>query len=210
MHSNEGGPAPAERPPLTPALTGTELARWYWTLAELSELARRLGVPRGGGKTALTERLRAVLDGEPPPAAAPRRAAAVRQLSAPVDGATVIPEGQRCSQVLREFFRREIGPGFHFDGYMRAYIAQNAGRTLADAVAHWHHTRTAAAEPQPIDAQFEFNRFLRAWHADHPSGTRHEALAAWRAHRSAPRHPAGSAGPAGPAGKGVEPSGRAG
>ncbi|MFD0379554.1 DUF6434 domain-containing protein [Streptomyces sp. NPDC127112] len=199
MHSSDGPAAPGERPPLTPSLTGAELARWYWTLAELTELARRLDVPRGGGKAALTERLRAALDGEPLPTAPARRPAAVRQLSAPVDGDCVIPEGQRCSQVLREYFRREIGPGFHFDGYMRAYIAENPGRTLAEAVAHWHATRAAAAEPHQIGAQFEFNRFLRAWHAGHPSGTRDEALAAWHAHRSAPRHPAAPAGPAAPA-----------
>ncbi|WP_079429199.1 DUF6434 domain-containing protein [Streptomyces katrae] len=204
MHSNPdagpaapGPPAPGERPPLTPALTGDELARWYWTLAELTDLARRLGVPRGGGKAALGERLRAVLDGKPLPTAAARRPAAVRQLSAPVDGDSVIPEGQRCSQVLREYFRRETGPGFHFDGYMRAYIAENPGRTLAEAVAHWHATRAAAAGPQEIGAQFEFNRFLRAWHADHPGGTRDEALAAWHTHRSAPRKPPGSGGSAG-------------
>ncbi|MFE5913888.1 DUF6434 domain-containing protein [Streptomyces wedmorensis] len=113
----------------------------------------------------------------------------MRQLTAPVDGATVIPEGQRCSQVLREFFRREIGPNFHFDGHMRAYIAENASRTLAEAVAHWHGTRDAAAQPQEISTQFEFNRFLRTWHAAHPAGTHEEALAAWQAHRSAPRRP---------------------
>ncbi|MEU3406430.1 DUF6434 domain-containing protein [Streptomyces sp. NPDC006670] len=194
MLANDGPAVLGERPPLTPDLTGAELTRWYWTLAELTALARRLDVPRGGGKGALTERLRAALDGEPLPVAAPRRAAAVRQLSAPVDGATVIPDGQRCSQVLREFFRREIGPGFHFDAHMRAYVAENPGRTLAEAVAHWHTTRDVAAEPQEIGAQFEFNRFLRAWHADHPAGTREEALEAWRTHRSAPRHPAVTSG----------------
>ncbi|MEV7543619.1 DUF6434 domain-containing protein [Streptomyces sp. NPDC089915] len=193
MHSNDDGsapapaPAPEERPPLTPALTGAELARWYWTLAELTELARRLDVPRGGGKAALTERLRAALDGEPLPAAPARRPAAARQLSAPVDASTVIPEGQRCSQVLREFFRREAGPAFHFDGHMRAYVAQNAGRTLGEAVAHWHATREAAAEPQQIGDQFEFNRFLRTWHTAHPTGTRAEAVTAWHAYRSKPR-----------------------
>ncbi|MEU8436850.1 DUF6434 domain-containing protein [Streptomyces sp. NPDC029216] len=190
MDSNTGlsaAGASGARPPLTPALSGDELARWYWTLAELTELARRLDVPRGGGKAALAERLRAALDGKPLPTAPARRPAAGRRLAAPVDGASVIPEGQRCSQVLREFFRREIGPGFHFDGYMRAYIAENAGRTLAEAVAHWHDTRPAAAQPQEIGGQFEFNRFLRAWHADHPAGTRDEALAAWHTHRSAQR-----------------------
>jgi hypothetical protein len=61
----------ATRPPLTPALSGAELRRWYWTLAELTALARTLGVPRGGGKPALTDRLAAALDGAP---WSPRRA----------------------------------------------------------------------------------------------------------------------------------------
>ncbi|MFE2236469.1 DUF6434 domain-containing protein [Streptomyces sp. NPDC059442] len=178
------------RPELSAALSGSELARWYWTLAELTVLARELGVPRGGGKTALTDRLRAALDGVAPPAAPSRTRGAGHQLAAPVNGSTVIPEGQRCSQVLREYFRREIGPGFHFDASMRTFVAEGAGRTLADAVAHWHATRRTAAQRQEIGSQFELNRFLRDWHAAHPTGSRVEALAAWRAHRDRPRGPA--------------------
>ncbi|WP_328966435.1 DUF6434 domain-containing protein [Streptomyces sp. NBC_00239] len=175
------------RPELSAALSGDELARWYWTLAELTGLARELGVPRGGGKAALTERLRAALDGAVPPAVPPRTRSAGRQLAAPVNGSTVIPEGQRCSQTLREYFCREIGPNFHFDSYMRTFVADGAGRTLADAVAHWHATRQAAAQLQEIGSQFELNRFLRDWHAEHPAGSRTEAFAAWRAHRDRPR-----------------------
>ncbi|MET9960436.1 DUF6434 domain-containing protein [Streptomyces sp. NPDC006326] len=175
------------RPAPTPALTGAELLRWYWTLVELTGLARQMGLPVGGGKPALTTRLAAALDGRPAPE--PVRAArrGGRQLTAPVDGDTVIPQGQRCSQVLREFFVREIGSGFHFDAFMRDYVAGHAGHTLAEAVAHWHATRAQAAEPQEIGAQFELNRFLRDWHARHPDGTRREALAAWQAHRARPR-----------------------
>lgn len=185
------------RPAPSPELSGAELARWYWTLAELTALARRMGLPAGGGKAAVTARIAAALDGLPAPDPAPRRPArsAGRQLAAPVDGASVIPPGQRCSQVLREYFVREIGPGFHFDAFMRDYVAQGAGRTLAEAVAHWHATRERAAQPQEIGAQFELNRFLRDWHARHPEGTRPQALAAWRAHRSSPRKAAVTAGP---------------
>ncbi|MEU8776531.1 DUF6434 domain-containing protein [Streptomyces sp. NPDC048606] len=187
MSSNAGA---AVRPELSATLSGDELARWYWTLAELTVLARELGVPRGGGKAALTERLRAALDGVAPPSSPLRTRGAGRQLAAPVNGSTVIPEGQRCSQVLREYLRREIGPGFHFDAHMRTFVAEGAGRTLADAVAHWHATRQTAAQVQEIGSQFEFNRFLRDWHAEHPASGRIEALAAWRAHRDQPRGPA--------------------
>ncbi|MFF5975109.1 DUF6434 domain-containing protein [Streptomyces sp. NPDC012769] len=183
-------PAPAEeRPALTADLTGAAILRWYWTLAELTALARTMGLATGGGKAALTERLAAALDGRPlPPAPARRRAGGAGQLTAPVDGDTVIPEGQRCSQVLRAWFRAELGPVFHFDTYMRAYIAENAGRTLRDAARHWRETRDEAARPQEIGAQFELNRFLRDWHTAHPDGSRAEALSAWHGHRSRPRH----------------------
>ena len=174
------------RPVLSAALTGAELTRWYWTLAELTALARTLGVPRGGGKAALTDRLAAALDGAAP-AAPVRRAPAGRQLTAPVSDGTVIPPGQRCSQLLREHFRQRIGPGFAFDGFMRAFIAAGAGRTLGDAVAHWYATRAEAARQRPIGAQFELNAFLRQWRIDHPGGARREAMAAWERHRSRPR-----------------------
>ncbi|MFD3775129.1 DUF6434 domain-containing protein [Streptomyces sp. NPDC058612] len=187
MSSNTGAET---RPELSAALSGDELSRWYWTLAELTVLARELGVPQGGGKAALTDRLRAALEGVAPPTAPPRARSAGRQLAAPVNGFTVIPEDQRCSQVLREYFRREIGQGFHFDAYMRTFVAEGAGRTLADAIAHWHATRQAAVQLQEIGSQFELNRFLRDWYAEHPAGSRAEALAAWRAHRDRPRRPA--------------------
>lgn len=92
--------------------------------------------------------------------------------------------------MLRAYFRREIGEGFHFDAYMRRFVAEGAGRTLADAIAHWHATRQAAAQLQEIGSQFELNRFLRDWCAEHPAGSRAEALAAWRAQRDRPRRPA--------------------
>ena len=174
-----------KRPPLSSTLTGAELRRWYWTLHELTVLACELGVPRGGGKQALTDRLAAALDGAPAPTPARPRTSG-RQLSAPVTNETVIPTRQRCSQVLREHFRQEIGPAFAFDTFMRTFIAHGEGRSLGEAVAHWHATRGAAAQPQPIGAQFELNAFLRTWRRDNPHRSRDDALAAWRHHRSLP------------------------
>ncbi|MFD0273537.1 DUF6434 domain-containing protein [Kitasatospora sp. NPDC127111] len=189
-NGNAGATAAESRPPLTADLTGAELLRWYWTLDELTGLARTMGVARHGGKTALTARLAAALDGRPLPAAPARRPAGA-QLAEPVDGDTVIPPGQRCSQVLRRYFVEAIGPGFHFDAFMRDFIARNPGRTLADAVAHWHATRPDAALPREIAEQFEFNRFTSAWHGRNPTGTRAQARAAWYAHRALPKPPSG-------------------
>ncbi|GAT69964.1 cytoplasmic protein [Planomonospora sphaerica] len=173
------------RPALTSDLTGRELLRWYWRKDELVSFARRIGVGTGGGKQELTARLAAALDGEPftEPRTTARRPSAPR-LPEPLTEDTVLPEGQRCSQQLRAFFQQRIGPAFHFDAAMRDFVATGAGRTLGEAVTHWHATRDAGRPA--IGAQFELNRFLREWHAAHPGAGRRAALQAWREHRSLP------------------------
>jgi len=176
------------RPQLMAELTGAELQRWYWLATELAGLARELGVSPSGSKQQLTARLVAVLDGNTPgqPADQPPRRdrGRGRQLTGELNLHSVIPRGQRCSQVLRRFFTAQVGPSFRFDGPMREFVATGAGRTLGEAVEHWHATRGRA--PGDIAPQFELNRFLRDWHAAHPDGNRGEAFVAWRLHRSLP------------------------
>ncbi|WP_324649680.1 DUF6434 domain-containing protein [Georgenia sp. H159] len=171
------------RPPIATVRTGVELRRWYWLRTELAELAGVLGLPRGGSKEQLLERVAAVLDGAPPPAQAPRRAVGA-QLEEPVGPGTVIPPGQRCGQVLRRFFTAQIGPHFRFDEHMREFVAHGTGRTFGEAVQHWYRTRDAPAGP--IGQQFEYNRFTRAWFTEHPGGSQAECRAAWQRHRARP------------------------
>jgi hypothetical protein len=172
------------RPSLDRALTGAELIRWYWLLAELQDFARSLGVSAAGPKRDLTRRLADVLDGRVPAGPPSRRPAAGPQLGGPLQLDAVIPVGQRSSQALRVFFEQHLGSGFRFDAAMRSFIADNPGRTLRDAVDHWHQTR--GVEPAPIAEQFELNRFTRRWHREHPGSSRTELLEAWRLYRSLP------------------------
>lgn len=105
--------APAARPDLTPALSGPEFVRWYWLRTELVSFARELGVSATGGKDLLAFRISAALAArafaEPPPARRP----AGRQLSGILLPETVIPVGQRSSQVVRAWMLEQIGAGFH-------------------------------------------------------------------------------------------------
>jgi hypothetical protein len=174
-----------QRPLLTPALSGAELLRWYWLKEELVVLARTMGVGTGGGKVELTARLAATLDGVPPPPTARRSVRAVgKQLLEPLTRDSVIPPGQRCSEHLRRFMVAAVGPAFRFDGPMRRFVAEGAGRTLGEAVDHWWASRSGPKEE--IASQFELNRFVREWHRRHPGARRSDALAAWREHRALP------------------------
>lgn len=145
------------RPILDEHLSGLELLRWYWLRSELAALARSLNVPARPAPPALPE---------------------------PLTAATSLPVGQRCTQQLRRYFTAILGPSFSFDAAMRDFISEGAGRTLGDAITHWHATRSRPA-PE-IGSQFELNAFIRDWHHRHPRGSRTQALTAWRVYRALP------------------------
>lgn len=173
------------RPELAEGLTGAELVRWYWRKDELSVFARRVGIRATGSKELLLQRLAARLDGVA--FAEPRRAprADGTQLVGPLTASTVIPVGQRCSQVVRAWFTDQVGASFGFDAEMRSFFARADGtQTMQDALDHYLATRSGGAKP--IGAQFEYNRFTRAWHEANPSGERAQLLRAWQEYRSRP------------------------
>lgn len=173
------------RPLLTPHLTSTELLRWYWLREELADFARQLGIRATGGKDILTGRIAAKLDGVPfaEPVSATRTSGT--QLSGPLAPTTVIPAGQRCSQVVREWFVKQVGASFGFDAEMRAFFSQTDGtQTMQDALDHYRATRSQDAKP--IDPQFEYNRFTRAWHEANPAGHREDLLRDWAEYRRLP------------------------
>lgn len=173
------------RPDLTDDLTGAEFERWYWLKDELAAFARTLGIRATGGKAILAARISAALDGREFTEPTVARRVSGAQLAGPLTAATVIPPGQRCSQVVRAWMTEQVGAGFGFDAPMREFFAAADGTTtMADALDHWYATRDAG--PRDIGAQFEYNRFTRAWYTSHPDGTRAELLDAWREHRSRP------------------------
>lgn len=173
----------SDRPELTADLTESEFRRWYWTLAELQPFARSLGVSATGVKPDVADRIAAALGGREIPTPPRRKRSTGPQLRGPLDRSTIIPEGQRSTKVLREFFEAEIGPSFRFNGHMRPFLAAG-GATLGEAIDHWY--RTVGTELPPQSASLEFNRFTRAWHAANPDGTADACRAAWLAHRSLP------------------------
>ena len=93
---------------LTGDLTGAELGRWYWLKVELVNYARRLGIRATGGKELLTRWIAAKLDGVPFVEPQGTRRATGAPLDLPLTPTTVIPAGQRCSQVVRAWFVEQV------------------------------------------------------------------------------------------------------
>lgn len=175
----------AVRPELTADLTEQEFLRWYWLKTELETFAREAKVRATGSKETLTGRIAAALAGRQFAEPKLARQSPGQQLAGPLSPATVIPVGQRSSQVVRAWMLEQIGPGFHFDAAMREFFAQSDGtKTLQDAIDHFYAARDRGS--MNIDSQFEYNRFTRAWYEAYPEGSRDELLADWRTYRATP------------------------
>lgn len=54
---------------------------------------------------------------------------------------TIIAEDYRHTQNVRRFFKAEIGDGFTFDRPFMAWMQDNAGKTLGDAVDEWRRRK---------------------------------------------------------------------
>lgn len=184
-HESASPGSAGQRPQLAADVSAEEFSRWYWLKDELVVFARALGIRASGGKEVLAARIAAKLAGREFVEPATARTSGSKQLAGQLTGSTLIPVGQRSSQVVRAWLTEQVGDGFHFDAEMRAFFTDSDGtRTLDDAIAHWYATRDQA--PREIDKQFEFNRFTRAWHARYPEGSRADLLAAWSEYRSRP------------------------
>ena len=170
------------RPPLDPSLSPDAFREAYWRKAERVAFCREQGLPSVGPKAEITERVAAFLtDGTVlAPIRRPRPAGAMPET---FTRGTMIGEGWRCTQALRDFFEREAGPRFRFNAAVRAAIHDGAGSTLADVLAVWAASRGETAET--IAPQFEYTRHMRAYFEAHPDATREDAIAAWNAGRGA-------------------------
>lgn len=175
------------RPKITRVRAVQDITEWYWTKAELVDIARRLGVARSGNKAELTARLVAALGG---PAgsrvsvttARPARPTPSDRLTSPFELTQRIPVGQPLTRQLREWLDTQAGHPIRVNRLMRAMLRNPDGRTLADLL-------TAAMSPVSdvvIGPQFERNRFMRLMSCTHPERTRAQREDAWREFRSLP------------------------
>ncbi len=174
------------RPELNAQISPEDFQAFYWLKEELVAFCRTEGLSTLGGKAELTARILAYLQNGAilVPARSPRRAGAMPEQFTPE---MVIGQNWHCSQALRAFFEQELGPGFHFNGVMRDFIREGAGRTLREAMQAW-----MADQNQPtvkeIAPQFEYNQHIRDYFVAHPGETLEEAIKDWKLKRAGRRN----------------------
>jgi hypothetical protein len=138
------------RPALTSRTALSDFKSFYWLKEELIAFCRQSGLPTAGSKTDLSARIERFLATghiSTLPSNTGHRTASAK-LPDSLGRETLIGPNWTCSEPLRAFFIKEIGPQFHFNGVMRAFIKQGAGKTLQEAIDAWQADR-ATPKPKP-------------------------------------------------------------
>jgi len=157
----------------------------YRLKQELQAFARSHGIAASGGKADIAARIRLYLK-------TGKVTSSVKTIAktSPFDWNsetlhthTRITDNYRNTRNVRNFFIKQLGPGFSFNVEFLAWLKQHVGYTLGDAVLQWKKIRHSAArgkiKKEPA-AQFEYNRYIRAYFADNPESTLHEAIRCWK------------------------------
>lgn len=174
------------RPKLTSTFSADDFLRWYWLKEELTAFCQQQGLSTRGSKQAITERIAKYLASGEKSAPGNPKPAAKGKMPTTFTCATVIGPGWTCSQPLRAFFEREIGPAFHFDATMRDLVHYGQGQTLGAAIAAWQIAQANPKEKE-IAPQFEYNRHIREYLKAHPGAGLQKAIAAWNEHKQNPK-----------------------
>jgi hypothetical protein len=181
------------KPRLTPGMPVSEFSSYYWLMSDLVAFARRLGLPTGGRKPELQARIERHLGGQSDRPKQKKAGKGPRDSEKPLTRATPVVN-YKSDDATRAFFRREIGPHFHFTYHLNQFRLARQNLTYGDLVDEWqaeHARRQKPGYRAPIARHGEYNRHIRDFFADpkNEGRTFADAVASWNATKNRRRSP---------------------
>lgn len=164
-----------ERPNIQKGLSSSVFLQYYYLKEELIAFCRQENLPVSGGKVELTKRIAAYLDS----GVILKASTSSKSDPGVVTKDTIIIEHVRCSEELRAFFKREIGPSFHFNVSFQQWLKTNVGKTYEDAIAAYQALKRNPQKTK-IDKQFEYNTYIRDFFEDNPDLSLKNAITCWK------------------------------
>jgi hypothetical protein len=168
------------RPELNRQISPQDFLSFYWLKEELIIFLHAQGFSTSDSKQELTSRISRFLETGRVENNVQKKLAKKAEMPMTLTCQSVIGPGWRCSQELRAFLEREIGPHFHFDGVMRDFIHNGVGKTLQEAIETWEAEQRNPRQEKPIAPQFEYNRHVREYFKAHPGAPLAEAIQDWK------------------------------
>lgn len=177
------------RPELNERLSPTDFKDHYWLKQELIAFCRLKGINTSGGKLEIASRVFQYLENGIviKSVASLRKRTNFNWQASPLSLSTIITDNYQNTAQVRTFFEAQIGPHFRLNVTFLAWMRNNIGKTLADAVAQWHliiKQKKEQVQPNEIAPQFEYNRYIRDFLADNRDRSIKDAIHFWKLKRN--------------------------
>jgi SAP domain-containing new25/Domain of unknown function (DUF6434) len=173
------------KPVLRRGISVADFKAYYWSMADLTDFAKRLGLSSHGNKPDLSARIERRLRRLPDEQSLQQRPTGPRD-----SDKTLRPETRvvnyKSDDGTRAFFERNIGPHFHFTYHLNQYRLANRNLTYGDLIREWVAEYERRQDPKyraPIASHGEYNRYIRDYFSDerNKGKTLRDAVASWNA-----------------------------
>ena len=173
-------------PELTTDLSPDEFREYYFLKEELKDFCRAEGLKVSGSKGDLEKRIIHYLKtGEKLDESPAKRISHKSDSEISMD--SVIGENFTCSEDKREFFKKQIGPGFKFKVKFQKWLKENPNKTYRDAIDAYLEIQNSK-EKTEISGQFQYNQYIRDFFADNDEKSLNDAIKCWKYKKSLKGH----------------------
>lgn len=172
------------RPAITKQMNPEDFKDYYYLKDELINFCRIECIPTTGSKKELTDRIYHYVKTGEIKAIKSKKISTIIYTDITLE--TVIEEDITCSEVHREFFKKELGDNFKFKVAFQKWLKTNAGKKYSDAVKVY--SEIANKKPDKIDSQFEYNTYVRDFFLENSNLTLKDAIKCWKYKKSKPGH----------------------
>ncbi len=181
-----------QRPTFDQIRNSSEFNNWYWKKSDLVDICIRSGLPYGGNKFELIDRILFALDN--PDIKAPvikkkKPASTFNWAREELRLSTVITDSVSFGPNFRNFMKSQIGPQFSCHSDFMKWVKQHPGKTLADAIFQWQEL-----EARKEDANFRrdiarhnnYNQYMRHFLDHFPDKSFSDAVSCWKLKKGLP------------------------
>jgi hypothetical protein len=179
------------RPNIDNITSGEELKKWYWLKAELVEFCKKTGINYSGSKFEILDRIAISLDTETV-VLGEKKVKPTSKFDWSKEALTLetlITDSYTNGPNTRRFFREYCGAKFSFSIAFMAWMKDNVGKNLGDAVEAWLKINAQSKDKNAqstIPEGNQYNQYLRDFFADNPDKTFKEARHFWQLKRALP------------------------
>jgi hypothetical protein len=173
------------RPSFNTKMPANDFDNWYWSKEDLTSFCEQLGLTASGSKEHLRLRVLSSLPGGNPIAAKKTRRASSNCFdwaNAVLTGDTILTSDVTFGRNFRAFMKSQIGTKFQCHGDFMAWVKDNPGRTLNEAVETWQQLEARKKIPgfrRDIAVCNNYLRYLRDFQDRNPDRSYDDAKACW-------------------------------